>query len=274
MLTIAFLAHDGVRNADMWENWLRAADTVRAVAHDESDEIKRIPGIEYVPPWRIVHTKGWGTPSVVTAAVALLAFAIKQNPDATHIALVSGRDIPLFQAEDLLSEVVEFSPATSYLQFAVDDMDALIRPHHAAMVLARDHARFIVDVWDSELEGAVAELSLAMARDGERAFPDELAFGMLLQAAKMVQEDREVVDFAKARAKDRHPNTWDGTKPKDPVKIVEVFLDDKGRERQERKEASLAQCMTAAVKERDALFFRKVEHMTWKAWKRWYDSIP
>ena len=105
-VVIMFLAHDGVKQPDMWEAWRKTCQKqVQFIVHanpdtDDKNAFAKQYGI--FPTSKRVYPTRWADPSLVFATQVLIREAVARFPKAEMFYLVSGADIPIRPVEFLL----------------------------------------------------------------------------------------------------------------------------------------------------------------------------
>jgi hypothetical protein len=98
---VCFLAHNGVFNKSLWQQWLTPDIGVIAYIRNPSDRWEEtICGSRALCS---THTV-WGDPSIVRVTAALLREALEKYPDALSFHIVSGYDVPICSTQEFLRQ--------------------------------------------------------------------------------------------------------------------------------------------------------------------------
>lgn len=104
---VLFLAHDGVKQGRLWEEWKRDAPEFAFVVHTGGrsvydDEFVAAYGVK-----ELTQETAWGEMSLVLAYQEGLCYALRMYPKAEIFHFLSGTDIPVRSASHILKSETE-----------------------------------------------------------------------------------------------------------------------------------------------------------------------
>ena len=145
---------DGISQPELWERWLndsgRKISKQIGIAVQCNNMCNIINGHDFINKYKIdlERPTGWGKLTVVLAFQQSLRLALEKFPNANKFFMISGREIPLISAENLLK-----FPQRSQMQITNLAQRWTYHKklghcqwfkHHASNVLTRKHVWAIV----------------------------------------------------------------------------------------------------------------------------------
>lgn len=212
-IAILFLAHDGVANPELWEEWRGNDRRIHFVVVCNAQP-------RYDNPFTRTHDAGiriptrWGTRSLVDAALAGMRYCMERDPSIGVVYMVCGLTVPLkspssfFRQHACMSGEV-FRPFTSNIQIGEGDAvrlsrGQLFRPHSQFIALTRrhiDHLRRHHDRLEAMIRG-VEEHGMN---------PDEWIFARYFSTFRLKNMDYPLMDRTIARHGETSPIVWTDT---------------------------------------------------------------
>jgi hypothetical protein len=264
---VLFLAHAGVAQGRLWEEWRRPVGSrIAFVVHTGGQEVKGDDFVrDHFAPLYI--KSGWGDMNSVLAYQEGLRYSIEKYPSLKMIHFVSGTDIPLCSAEHLLATVTDtlFAFAPNGRGESVHDIDEfwwepveasfgtetrkinLVITHRASHALSREDASILVRC------DMVAPSNLL--HEKTQFMYDEFVPAVMLSAFH--RQDLEHLEWLKkspAHASDNHYSTC--TMVPDEKRNTHGALYTTMDDLQEKTGRSLRAALWKMSK--DAVFFRKI----------------
>eukprot|EP01083_Nonionella_stella_P058796 153948_1 len=248
-ICLLFVAHDGVSQAALWEEWLNespasiGAKFGIAVQCNNNNALKN--GRQFAAKYRIDVQRAtqWGKLLVPLTIQKSLQISLTKYPNCSRFYIISGREIPLVSAQHLYSMpnktqlMAKKITAQTATKLNKKRMGQLLQwySHHAAMCLQRLHAEMVsVAPWKEYF----ADSDHVYDHVGA---PDEFLFGTTL-AAMGVDMRREIwrevtTDFELPTKHDvRHPIHWRNLNEAHEYWKVNEMMHIEGKEKKTLKE--------------------------------------
>ena len=305
-VALAFLAHDGIKNLDLWTNWFREdmSQYVSVTVWDERPNREELSNAFYMK--KTFKTK-WGHETIVDAKVLLLGTILEKYPSATHIVMLSGTCIPLVTPTELLDVLSRYRKSRINLTADVKEGRRSIKknfmiksgemkiytvPHQPNFILSNTDAKIVTKKWDAFKEKTlplfmtkkIVSNILQKDRDGivkDRhkdflGYPDQIFFGTVLYYWNYKPDNKN------------SSQGWTQKTPDMPEK-ADLYTDDRTTSFFHEKDSSLHMKFDAVVDkefqefkkrirdidkdtqnkdiETPSLFFRKVVNLSYEKWK-------